>query len=229
MKILLVAATGAEIHQVCSAFGADIPATVGHGVVATGKMGAHKATVLVTGVGMVNSAWMLGQITATVRYDLMVNLGVCGSFNRSLELGTVVQIVEDAYSELGAEDPQAGFLDLKGMGLTNFKVGGHVYHNGVLNPAPANTIHLQCKGITVNTVHGQGDSIETAIARWQPEVETMESAAFMQCALQIGVPFYCFRGISNYVEPRNRAAWKLAEAAAAAQNAVVELVTGLPA
>lgn len=227
MKLLLVAATGAEIHQVCEAFGANIPSTVGHGVVATGKIGQHRATVLVTGIGMVNTAWMLGQITATVRYDRLINLGVCGSFRRDLPLGSVVQIVQDGFSELGAQDPHNGFLDLSAMGFTNFKVGGRVYHNTIENPEPANTPHTQCKGITVNTVHGKAEPIAETLKRWQPDVETMETASFMQCAMQAAMPFYCFRGISNYVEPRNRDSWKLAEASAAVQQEVVKLVTEL--
>jgi nucleoside phosphorylase len=49
-------------------------------------------------------------------------------------------------------------------------------------------------------------------ARFNPQVESMEGAAFM-CACQIGrVSFAQVRAVSNIVEPRNRGAWRMADA-----------------
>jgi 1,4-dihydroxy-6-naphthoate synthase len=53
---------------------------------------------------------------------------------------------------------------------------------------------------------------------WNPEVETMEGAAFFQGCLIENVPFRALRAISNRVEPRNREAWKLKEAVEAVQK-----------
>ena len=69
-------------------------------------------------------------------------------------------------------------------------------------------------GITVNTVHGNDDSIARVTRRFSPDVESMEGAAFMYACLIHGVPFAQVRAVSNIVERRNRAAWKLAEAIA---------------
>lgn len=47
-----------------------------------------------------------------------------------------------------------------------------------------------------------------------PQVESMEGAAFMYACLLHGVPFAQVRAVSNRVERRNRAAWRLDEAIA---------------
>lgn len=43
----------------------------------------------------------------------------------------------------------------------------------------------------------------------------MEGAAFFYACLSAGVPCAQVRAVSNYVERRNRAAWKLGDAIAA--------------
>jgi futalosine hydrolase len=49
----------------------------------------------------------------------------------------------------------------------------------------------------------------------------MEGAAFHYVCLQEGMPFAQVRSISNYVEPRNRSAWKIKEAVIALNEWVV--------
>jgi len=70
------------------------------------------------------------------------------------------------------------------------------------------------RGITVNTAHGDPRSIAAIRERFAPQVESMEGAAFMYACLTHGVPFAQVRTVSNMVERRNRAAWKLTEAIA---------------
>jgi futalosine hydrolase len=67
-------------------------------------------------------------------------------------------------------------------------------------------------GITINTVHGSDSSIAAVRQRCDPQVETMEGAAFMYACLVREVRFAEVRAVSNVVEKRNRAAWKLGEA-----------------
>ena len=67
-------------------------------------------------------------------------------------------------------------------------------------------------GITVNTVHGTKGSIAAITTRFNPQVESMEGAAFMSACLLHHVAFAQVRAVSNRVEPRNREAWKMADA-----------------
>jgi futalosine hydrolase len=188
MHILVVAATGLEIPAVSS-----------------GPRGHHQIDVLVTGVGMVASAARCAQALARGRYDVAYNFGVCGAFDRSLPPGTVVHVVSDRVSELGVEDGP-GLLMLKDLGLA--QDDGELRNevppaNAVLRTLPS------VRAITVNTVHGRAESIAAVVARWSPQVESMEGAAFAYASTISGVPYAQVRAVSNIVERRNRDAWRL--------------------
>ena len=172
--------------------------------------------VLITGVGMVAAAARTSSALARTRYDLALNLGLCGSFDPAIPVGSVVHVVSDRMPELGAEDGDA-FLTIEELGL--FEVDAAPFSNGRLVHAalPANPA-LQTlpavHGITVNTVHGNERSIAEAVRRFAPQVESMEGAGFMYACLIHEMPFAQVRAVSNAVEQRNRAAWKIDEAVA---------------
>jgi futalosine hydrolase len=176
--------------------------------------GDHDVDVLTTGVGMVaTAAWCSHQLALTP-YDLGLNFGVCGSFDRALAPGEVVQVVSDRIAELGAEDHDT-FLTIQQLNLLGEDevplTGGRLVNrtppaNSTLRSLPAVT------GITVNTVHGRQSSIADVVQRFKPQVESMEGAAFMYSCLILGVAFAQVRSVSNVVEPRNRDTWKITEA-----------------
>jgi futalosine hydrolase len=188
MRILIVAATPVEFR-------------------APRSSSPHRMDVLTTGVGMVAAAARTARALAGSTYDLALNFGVCGSFDRALPPGTVVHVVSDRIAELGAEDDEA-FLTIEEMSLPADPV--------FANPAPPANAALRqlpiVTGITVNTVHGRQSSIDEAVRRFNPQVESMEGAGFMCACLISGVPFAQVRAVSNFVERRHREAWKMDEA-----------------
>jgi futalosine hydrolase len=216
VRILVVAATAAEIGPLM----AELHASGDRGPRMTRCAGrGHAVDVLVSGVGMVATATWCAHALSRERYDLALNLGVCGSFDRTLSLGTVVHVVTDRLAELGAEDGSAAdggaFLTIQQLGLLGdneppFVEGRLVNHS----PPDLATLHSLrgVDGITVSTVHGREESIACVTERFSPHVESMEGAAFMYACLVHGVPFAQVRAISNFVERRNRGAWKLTEA-----------------
>jgi futalosine hydrolase len=167
--------------------------------------------VLATGVGMVATAAWTSRALASSRYDVALNVGVCGSFDRSIELASVVHVVEDRLAELGAED-DARFLTLNELGLS----GDQLFVNPVPPASAALDLLRRVNAITVNTVHGNEQSIARIVERFAPQVESMEGAAFMCACLIHHIPFAQIRGVSNVVEKRNRGAWQLSEAIASA-------------
>ncbi len=195
MRILIVAATETEIASLVR----EKPPL---------RRGTHLET-LTTGVGMVATAAHTARALASTRYDLALNFGVCGSFDRSLEPGRVVHVVSDRIAELGAEDGDA-FLTIEELGLPVDPVFVNSDPPAIdpLGRLPA------VRGITVNTVHGNERSIADVVRRFSPQVESMEGAAFMHACLISQVPFAHVRAVSNAVEPRNREAWALREAIA---------------
>lgn len=153
---------------------------------------------LVTGVGMVATAMVVSKALAEKQYDLVVNVGIAGSFNRSIPLGSVVEVVKDRLSEMGAQDGSQ-FLSPAEMGLeimTTIEM-------------PVQTDLPSVSGITVNTVHGDDKAISQIVHRLNPQVESMEGAACMMACQNAGLPCVQLRAISNYVEKRNKANWNI--------------------
>ena len=188
MDVLVIAATETEIKPFLG-----LPAQQRRGL-----------DTLITGVGMVATALALGERLAGNHYDLLLNVGVAGSFDRSIPLGEVVWVVQDTFSELGVEDGDR--LIVSGTaGLTSCTFRSQYRHQAVSSLR-------ECKGITVNTVHGDERTIDTVVERLAPDTESMEGAAVFQAAQHFGIPVLQVRAISNHVERRNKSNWQLARA-----------------
>jgi futalosine hydrolase len=190
MRILLVAATKAEV-----------------------TLDTHHM-VLITGVGMVNTALHLSTHLALHRgsYDLAINMGVAGAFDPETELGSVFQISEDSFADLGAEDHDR-FLTLPEMGL--------MQQDDWTLPATHHMDGLPCaSAITVNTVHGNRASIAALLARHPVHLESMEGAAFFTVCRHFALPAVQIRAVSNHVLPRDRSKWQLALAVSRLNEAV---------
>ena len=208
MRILVVTATAREIGPLVPKL--DATSKCGPRL-KTYRLADHEVDLLTTGVGMVASAAWCSRVLAENRYDLALNFGVCGSFDRSLEPGEVVHVVSDRIAELGAEDDES-FLtiqELKLLGENEFPFKG----GQLLNLHPPTNATLNClspvNGITVNTVHGNERSIEAVTQRFRPQVESMEGAAFMYACMIHRLAFAQLRAVSNVVEKRNREAWDI--------------------
>ncbi|HVS91100.1 MAG TPA: futalosine hydrolase [Mucilaginibacter sp.] len=204
MRILFVAATEAEIGKLIAdlrfaVYDCDQGANISCEL--RDAYNRHQISTLITGVGMVPTAFALGKHLATNQYDLAINLGIAGSFDRSIALGEVVEVVEDRFSELGAEDDQAFLtIDQLGFGESVFKA---------THSLPDLPGIRKVSAVTVNTVHGNEASIQKLTSRIHPQLESMEGAAFFYACKQAGVPCAQIRAVSNYVERRNREAWQI--------------------
>lgn len=226
MRILLVAATAPEVAPVAAALA--LPQGP-HAEARTVDWRGHTVAGLITGVGMVATAVWCTRALAAGEYDLAMNLGVCGAFDPALAPGTAVHVVADGLAELGAEDGDQ-FLTLQQMQLLGdnaFPYRDGWLRNDTPPVNPALDALPQVRGITVNTVHGADASIAAVRRRFDPQVETMEGAAFMYACLVAGVPFAQVRAVSNLVERRNRAAWKLPEAVAALGRTTLGILEAL--
>jgi futalosine hydrolase len=174
----------------------------------------HEIDVLTTGVGMVATAAWCSRVLAQNPYDMAMNFGICGSFDRRLQPGQVVHVVSDRIAELGAESDET-FLTIQELKLVGdnefpFRCGQLM---NLAPPANATISRLPtADGITVNTVHGNERSIAAVTQRFKPQVESMEGAAFMYACMIHGLAFAQLRAVSNLVEKRNREAWKMTEA-----------------
>ena len=206
MRILIVAATALEVGPLV----ANLGDTSARGPrLTTSTYAGNNVDVLVTGVGMVSTAAWCSRVLSQTRYDLGLNVGVCGTFDPAIGLGEVVHVVSDRIAELGAEDDDT-FLTIQELTLPGEDafVNTAPPRNAALNSLPA------VRGITVNTVHGNARSIDAVIQRFAPQIESMEGAAFMYACVIHALPFAQVRAVSNIVEKRNLEAWNLGEAIA---------------
>lgn len=174
MKILIVAATNSEITS----------------------EKIKSLPNLITGFGMVNTAINLTKELVENEYDLVVNMGVSGSFSSDILIGDVVEVVEDNFSEIGFENG-VSFSEFPEINVkTYYKIKGE-------------TTLRKVKSITVNTVHGNETSIDKIVKRLNPDIESMEGAAVFQVCKKFKTPCLQIRSISNKVEIRNKENWDL--------------------
>ena len=192
MKILIVAATKAEIEQ--ERF--------------------TNCELLITGVGMLNTAISLTQQLSHNNYDLIINMGVAGSFSDDLKIGDVVEVVEDTFSELGYEEAE---------GITAFTEFN--LKNKFTNQAK--TQLSKVNSITVNTVHGNEESIAVITERLHPDIESMEGASIFQLCEEFNVPCMQIRSISNKVEQRDKNNWDIPLAIHNLNTAVEKIINTL--
>lgn len=188
MKILIVAATQMELKMFYEHF--NFPKR--------NFVPSEKFDLLITGVGMVATAFALGKYL-TANYDFVLNVGIGGSFNKLYPLGTLVEINKDIFNELGAQDGES-FISIDEMGF-----GKSTYfskHQLALNLPIVSAL-------TCNTVTGNDTTAQSLIQQYQPTIESMEGAAVFFAAQQLGVNCVQVRAISNYVEKRNRQNWKI--------------------
>ena len=96
MKVLIIAATDLEVTS----------------------ENIREFTLLISGVGMVNTAINLTKELLKNDYDLVINMGVAGSFSKDISLGEVVEVIDERFSEIGFEDGNK-FKEFTGLNIYN--------------------------------------------------------------------------------------------------------------
>lgn len=216
MHILIVAATGTELKGVSALLKKNTELSKFHF-----RYTYNLLTIdtLVAGVGMIPTVYNLLTTIKRYSYDLILNIGIAGGFKNKCTIGDVLNVTMDQFSELGAEDG-GNFISIENLGLTT--LSEFPFANGLLinNNTPISNTLKKATGITVNTIHGNSASIENVVQLYNPDVETMEGAAFMYVCMQESIPFAQIRSISNIVEPRNKDNWNIALALKTLTDAV---------
>ena len=192
MKILLVVATEQEIIE--------------------DKF--NDCNILITGIGMVNTSIQITKELMQDKYDLVINMGVAGSFSKDYAIGDVVEVLEDNFSELGFENGNNFGLFSNSEIVTKYSV-------------ESKTTLQKVKGITVNTVHGNDQSIDEIVNRLNADVESMEGASIFKVCNEFGVSCVQIRAISNNVEKRNKANWNMPLAIHNLNNQVAKIIMEL--
>ncbi|MBN1989949.1 MAG: futalosine hydrolase [Bacteroidales bacterium] len=206
-SILIVSATASEIAPLVG-----LSSNVLEGrCVLLSERGGVAIWYLVAGVGAAPYAYNLGRTLAGKSFELVIGVGIAGSYNPHLRLGSVVAVGSDTFADYGVDD-KGRFRSLFQIGLldADFKP----YTNGVLvcsSPlCVSSAIGLPVvSGITVASATGSHERIGLLSELYSADTETMEGASLFYCCLMEGVPFLSVRSVSNRVEPRDRNRWDI--------------------
>lgn len=205
MKVLLVAATEREMTLGTSSLQKY---RRGH----TYIKDSYEIHQVITGSGILKTAFHLTEHLVSKRYDMAVNIGICGTFERLLNIGDVLRIQRDRLADWGVEENKT-FKDAFEMGLENdmdfpFE-HGWIYDN--IPPQIKNNLHLKTvDGFTVNTIRVKNlNRFDTDVFA---ETESMEGASFMYVCRQLQIPCMQIRSVSNYVGERDKSKWDVLKA-----------------
>lgn len=184
--------------------------------------------VLFTGVGPVATAFALGsRFAAGPPPDLALQAGVGGAIDRSIPLATVVRVASERFGDQGAEAADGSWFSLTDIGLPP----GTPFTDDERLPAPTEQQSMRLRSVAGLT-SGRATGSEASLKRLRlhfpaAQVESMEGAAFFYACARAGVDPLQLRSISNYVEPRNRANWRLAEAITELNGVLINLLAQL--
>ncbi len=208
MKILLVAATSFELAGIIKHFDTHFNKI---SFFEYAKDGLH-IFPLVTGIGALKTAFAISRHSKIEDIDLAINVGVCGLFDTSKELGHTVEITSDRFADLGVEEADGTFTDVFEMQL---EVDSHYpFNEGVIlnNENKYRSNFPKVSGITVNKVTGTEETKNLRRNKYDAHVESMEGAGFLFACKMLDVDCIQLRSTSNHVEKRNKEHWKLEEA-----------------
>jgi len=170
------------------------------------------------GVGPVNAAHAVTLAIMRSRPNAILVCGIAGAYPSSgLHIGDVACADTECYGDLGATSP-AGFLDMLAIGFPIVPGPPPIYNVLPMQLFPA---ARRVPFITMSTCTGTDAAARAVEARTGGAVENMEGAAVVHVATMHGIPAGELRSISNIVTDRDTTAWRITEAATAAQEALL--------
>ena len=221
MKILIVSATSKEISPLLKEL--TLVKEVFRNFYSM-KIFSSQIDVLITGVGMVATSFHLTRILSMYSYNRVINAGIAGTFSSIIDIGSVFEVVQDQFSEIGAENGSE-FLSPLDLGFHEFNE--FPFESGVLlNPDSfLSASYPKVRSITVNQIHGSEERIAMAKQQFRSELESMEGAAFFYVCKMINIPCAQLRSVSNLIEKRNKPTWNISLAIDSLNKELINILT----
>lgn len=177
-----------------------------------------RSEVLRMGVGPVNAAHAVTLAITRSRPTAIIICGIGGAYPDSdLAIGDVACAGSECYGDLGATSP-SGFLDMQALGFPIVEGPPPLYNLLPMQIFPA---ARRVRFVTMSSCTGTAAAARAIADRTGGAVENMEGAAVAQVAAIHGIAVGELRGISNTVTDRDTTAWRIADAATAAQEALL--------
>jgi futalosine hydrolase len=185
--------------------------------------------VLISGYGSAFTVYFLTRALNMINYDLVINIGLAGSFDHFLEQGFVVNVIQDQFADLGVEHRNNLFtiFEEELMNENEFP-----FAEGKLNSLGNFEIEeidslIPVKAITVNNLRSDPKWIKLIRNKYNPEIETINGAAFFYVCLSEKVPFLQIRSISHFVEIRRIENWNIPSAIKNLNSSLITILNEL--
>lgn len=228
MKIAVVAATNLELSALIEIPGCRFDhKPMGFNIY---RLNRRKTAVFIveSGPGPANAAAAATLAIERFSPDHVLNTGICGVYSGDIRLlASAVAGSRAVFADAGVES-QAGYLDLSAIDLPLYCGETEVFNRLALDDTPVARSVLRCVFLSLSAVSGDSVRADTVKNRFDAKdllmCEDMESASVALVAARAGVPCTIVRGISNLCGDRNYHHWKIREAAASAQQTVLETI-----
>ena len=223
MKILIVAATSMEVKLLIDEL---VPEGEHSHLLKQYKLGDKEIDILVAGIGTTFTTFHLTNTLLHNNYELVINVGLAGSFSNTLEIGEVVNVVSEEFADLGVENKDS-FLTLFESGFLDSNE--FPFESGLLK-ASFNGFHQfkKVRGITSNKSHGRRSSISEIHEKFSAQVESNEGAAVFYVCNWLGIECMQIRAISNLVENHDSSKWNIPLALVNLKKSIFEVVSQIP-
>ena len=199
MNILIAAATTIEINP-----------TIEFLQKQNFRLPDNEFRIAITGIGGMATAYELSKSLYTKRPDYAIQVGVAGSFDEKIKIGTLICVGEEMLGDLGAEEKN-GFNDVFDLGLmeeNKAPFNGKILRNPFKEELTRSRLPI-VKSIGINEITTSKQRIDLLRKKYSPAIESMEGAAFHYVCLQEKIRFLQLRAISNFVGERDKTKWNL--------------------
>lgn len=182
--------------------------------------------VLITGVGLTTATYSLTKKIISNRPHLVIQAGIAGSFDETIQLGETVAVQTEMFGDFGVME-EGSFKSVFDLRLIN--KDEKPWSNGTL--VNKNDALLSFTGLpVVNAVTVQEITTDEDRNRYYKnslgaQVETMEGAALHYVALTENVHFLQLRSVSNFVGERNKKNWDIQKAIAGLNKELLQIIT----
>jgi futalosine hydrolase len=219
MKVLVTAATAAEWQPTAAALPTSMQPNNG------GTLAVFFRT---TGVGMLPTAFHLQQSILQIRPDIVIQLGIAGTFTARLPLSTVVVVAHEFLADTGVWEQQTwkDMFDLQLVAPNETPFQAKALSNPWLQQY--NFLNLPTViGATVAQISTDINHIKQLQKHYCADIESMEGASLHYVCSMLQIPFLQLRAISNLVGVRDKTQWQIAPAIQAVNHTLLQWLAQL--
>ncbi len=205
--ILIIAATEQEVIPLLNKLNTEKVSDT----VYVSELNSKSIRIVIGNMGTLFTSYTITKEIITYNPDLIINIGIAGSFNSDICIGEVVKVCTEEIGDLGYEnrDLYVPFMKSGFMNQDAFPfIQGKIVNKTSVKSDTYNNLK-NASGVTVNIAHGNSESINKFRLIHNADTESMEGAAVAYVSEMENRDYILIRSISNYVESRDKSRWNI--------------------